>query len=153
MSLSKQAMVTLIEQEVKGLSNYLDSDDYNNACDDASRETGFLFPVAEGFQTLWVKTRAKRHIFFYLLSESAHKFKYEQINLQHRFDHYSLVIKGMDIEWIRVQEENALEFAGVSGVNVLGTKFDAGFAYEVQTGRDLTYRDGNVTVISPKETD
>lgn len=153
MSLSKQAMVTLIEKEVKGLTAYLDSDDYNNACDDASRETGFSYPVADGFATLWVKTRAKRHIFFYLLTESAHKFKYEAINLQHRFEHYRDIIKYMDEQWMIVQEENALELAGVSGVNVLGTKFDAGFAYESQTGRDLTYNEANRTVISPKETD
>ena len=79
MSLTKNQMMTLLEKEVKGLTSYLDSDDYSNACDDASRETGFTFPVADGFQTLWMKSRAKRHIFFYLLTESAHKFKYEQI--------------------------------------------------------------------------
>ena len=153
MSITKQQMGTLVEKEVKGLTSYLDSDDYNNACDDAARETGYSFPVADGFATLWVKSRAKRHIFFYLLTESAHKFKYEQINLQHRFEHYRDIIKYMDEQWAIAQEENALELAGVSGVNVLGTKFDAGFSYEPQTGRDTTYDDDNETIISPKETD
>jgi len=153
MSLSKQAMVTLIEQEVKGLTSYLDSTDYNNACDDASRETGFAFPVADGFSTLWVKSRAKRHIFFYLLTESAHKFKYEQINLQHRFDHYRDIIQYMDEQWAIAQEENAIELAGVSAVNALGTKIDAGFSYEPQTGRETTYNEDNVTILSPTEND
>ena len=153
MSLTKSQMATLLEQEVKGLTSYLDSDDYSNACDDASRETGFSYPVADGFQTLWVKSRAKRHIFFYLLTESAHKFKYEQINLQHRFEHYRDIIKYMDEQWVIAQEENALELAGVDAVNALGTKIDAGFAYETQTGRDRTYDDDNVTILSPKETD
>ena len=153
MSLSKQAMVTLIEQEVKGLTSYLDSTDYNNACDDASRETGFSYPVADGFATYWVKTRAKRHIFFYLMTESAHKFKYEQINLQHRFEHYREIIKYMDQQWTDAQEEFATELAGVSAINALGSKIDAGFAYESQTGRDMTYRDDNVSIISPAEND
>ena len=153
MSLAKNQMMTLLEKEVKGLTSYLDSDDYSNACDDASRETGFSFPVTDGFQTLWMKTRAKRHIFFYLLTESAHKFKYEQINLQHRFDHYNTIIKYMDDKYTEALEEFAIEFAGVSGVNALGTKIDAGFAYESQTGRDLTYREDNVPILSPKETD
>jgi hypothetical protein len=153
MSLTKNQMMTLLEKEVKGLTSYLDSDDYNNACDDASRETGFSYPVADGFQTLWMKSRAKRHIFFYLLTESAHKFKYEQINLQHRFEHYRDIIKYMDGQYEKAIEEFAFEFAGVSAVNALGTKIDAGFAYEPQTGRDRTYDDDNVTILSPKETD
>jgi hypothetical protein len=132
-------MITLLEKEVKGLTSYLDSDDYSNACDDASRETGFSYPVADGFQTLWMKSRAKRHIFFYLLTESAHKFKYEQINLQHRFEHYRDIIKYMDAEYEKALEEN--------------TKIDAGFAYEPQIGRDRTYDDDNVTILSPKDTD
>ena len=153
MSLNKQQMMTLLEKEVKGLTSYLDSDDYSNACDDASRETGFSYPVAEGFNTLWMKSRAKRHIFFYLLTESAHKFKYEQINLQHRFEHYREIIKYMDKQYAEALEEFAFEFAGVSAVNVLGTKIDAGFAYETQTGRDRTYDNDNLTILSPKETD
>jgi len=153
MSFTKSQMVSKLEQEVKGLTNYLDSDDYSNAVDDASRETGFSFPVTEGFQTLWVKTRAKRHLFFYLLTESAHKFKYEQINLQHRFDHYRNIVDYMDKQYAEALEEYALEFAGASGVNALGTKIDAWFSYEPQTGRDLTYSDENVTVLSPTEND
>jgi hypothetical protein len=153
MGLTKNQMMTLLEKEVKGLTNYLDSDDYSNACDDASRETGFLYPAATEFQTLWIKSRAKRHLFFYLLTESAHKFKYEQINLQHRFEHYRDIIKYMDEQYEKAIENFAFEFAGVSAVNALGTKIDAGFAYEPQTGRDLTYDDDNVTILTPKETD
>lgn len=153
MSATKQQMMTLLEQEVKGLTSYLDSQDFSNACDDAERETGFSFPVTTGFQTLWVKSRAKRHIFFYLLTEAAHKFKYEQINLQHRFAHYRSIIKDMDKEYALALEEHVFEFAGASAINMLGTKIDAGFAYEPQTGRNFTYDDANVTILSPKETD
>ena len=153
MSLTKSRMVTLLEQEVKGLTNYLDGNDYKNACDDATRETGFSFPVADGSQTLWVKTRAKRHLFFYLLSESAHKFKYEQINLQHRFDHYEKIIKFMDDAYEKAMDEFAYEFAGASAVNMLGSKIDAGFAYEPGTGRDLTYSADNEPLLAPKDTD
>jgi hypothetical protein len=153
MVLTKSQLMTKLEQEVKGLTSYLDSDDYSNASDDASRETGFSFPVSDGFQTYWIKTRAKRHLFFYLLSESAHKFKYEQINLQHRFEHYRDIIKYMDEQYALALEEYALEFAGATGINALGTKIDAGFAYEPQTGRDQTYDDDNVTILSPTEND
>lgn len=157
MSLTKDQMCVLLQQEVKGLIDYLVSDDYENACDDAIRETGFAFPVADGFATRWTKERAKRHIFFYLLTESAHKFKYEQINLQHRFGHYRNIIEYMDKRFDEARDENAIEFAmvefGVTRVNALGTKIDAGFQYEPQTGRETTYDDDNETILSPKDTD
>ncbi|RLI01786.1 hypothetical protein DRO30_03600, partial [Candidatus Bathyarchaeota archaeon] len=82
--MTKSELITLLEEEIKGLSSYLISSDYSNACDDASKETGWSFPVSGDFKIFWIKQRAKRHLFFYLLTESAHKFKFEQINLQHR---------------------------------------------------------------------
>ena len=151
--MTKAEMELQLEQEVKGLSTYLDPVDFANACSDAARETGFAFPTSTDFQTQWNKDRAKRHIFFYLLTESAHKFKYEQINLQHRFEHYRRLIRDMDYRYNAALEENYLEFAGVSEVNVFGTKIDAGFQYSPLTGRDTTYNDNNVTVLSPTEDD
>ena len=151
--MEQAAMELLLEQEVKGLTNYLDPDDFTNACNDAAMETGFAFPTGTDFQTFWNKTRAKRHLFFYLLTESAHKFKYEQINLQHRFEHYRSIIKTMDETYEKSKEDNYLEFSGASDVNVFGTKIDAGFQYDPVTGRDTTYDDDNVTVLSPTEND
>ena len=151
--MTQTELETLLEVEVKGLTGYLDSSDYSNACDDASRETGFAFPLATSFQIQWVKDRAKRHLFFYLLSESAHKFKYEQINLQHRFEHYRSLISDMDLRYEQAMEESYLEFSGASSVNVFGTKIDAGFQYEPLTGRETTYDDDNITILTPTETD
>ena len=150
--MNKAQMVSQLEEEVKGLTSYLDYSDYTNACDDASRETGFVFPASTDFQIRWLKDRAKRHIFFYLLSESAHKFKYEQINLQHRFEHYRSIVKDMDERYAVAQEEFYIEFSGASSVNVFGTKIDAGFQYG-RTGRDTTYDDDNVTILTPTEND
>jgi len=146
-------MELLVEGEVKGLSSYLDRVDFINACNDAAMETGFSFPTSTDFQTYWNKLRAKRHIFFYLLSESAHKFKYEQINLQHRFEHYRSLIKDMDVQYEAAKEEFYLEFSGASSVNIFGTKIDAGFQYDPLTGRDTTYKSDNVPVLTPTEDD
>ena len=150
--MTREEMASQLEEEVKGLTTYLDPADYYNACDDAARETGFSFPVSSDLQILWMKDRAKRHLFFYLLTESAHKFKYEQINLQHRFDHYLKIIDSMDEKYAIAKEENALEFAGASAVNMFGTKLDAGFQYS-STGRDTTYNLNNQVVLTPTEND
>ena len=151
--MTQDEMETLLEEEVKGLTNYLDCTDYTNAVDDAERETGFSLPVSTDFQVFWLKYRAKRHIFFYLLSESAHKFKYEQINLQHRFEHYRNIIQYMDEEYQTALEENPDQFAGVDSIHLFGTKIDAGFRYENVTGRDTTYDSDNRTLFNPSEND
>ena len=151
--MTRAEMESLIEEEVKGLTNYLDAPDYRNACNDAIRETGFSFDLSSDFQIQWVKERSKRHLFFYLLTESAHKFKYEQINLQHRFEHYRKIVRDMDWRYDKAKEEFYLEFSGASSVNVFGTKIDAGFQYDSLTGRDTTYDDANVTILTPTEND
>ncbi len=147
--MTQTEMEEKIEEEVKGLSTYLEGDDYTNACDDAARETGWSFPVTTSFKIRWMKDRAKRHLFFYLYTESAHKFKYEQINLQHRFLHYDKLIASMDKRYEEALESFPNEFAGVDSYELFGTKVDAGFAYDPMTGKDVTYNDDIKVVFSP----
>ena len=163
MSLTKVQVVELLKEEVKGLTSYLVDDDYSNAIDDTIRETGWSDPFTGNFQELWIKNRSKRHLFFSLLSESAHKFKIKQINLQHRFEHYYDLIfddkRGLDADWEKAKEEHPEEFLGAllpSGAEVqdmFGAKVDAGFQYEPQTGKDTTYTDDNQVCFSPSEDD
>lgn len=147
--MTQTEMEEKLEEEVKGLSTYLEGDDYTNACNDAARETDWSFPVTTNFKILWMKNRAKRHLFFYLYSESAHKFKYEQINLNQRFDHYDKIIKRMDEDFAAALEANPEEFAGAEAYELFGTKSDAGFQYDPITGKDITYNDDNKVVFTP----
>jgi len=161
-ALTKDQVIDLLKEEVKGLTSYLVDIDYSNAVDNVSRETGWSSPFSGNFQELWIKNRAKRHLFFYLLSESAHKFKIKQINLQHRFEHYYDLIYGkggLDAEWEKAKEDHPEEFLddflpdGVGVENYFGTKVDAGFQYEPQTGKDTTYTTDNEVCFSPSEDD
>ena len=142
-------MCSLLEEEVKGLTAYLDAPDYDHACDDASRETGWAFPVSGDFKIYWMKSRAKRHLFFYLLSESAHKYKIKQINLHQRFEHYDKLIERMDNYFTDVQELRPDEFADVEALNLFGTVVSAGFQYDPQTGIDTTYSEDNIVIHTP----
>ncbi|MCK5862449.1 MAG: hypothetical protein KAH38_08180 [Candidatus Hydrogenedentes bacterium] len=155
--MTSAALIVLLTQEMKGLSNYLEDVDYTNAVSDALRETGWSFDLSNGFQEYWAKQRAKRHLFFYLMSESAHKFKYEQINLQHRFDHYSSLIATMDDLFKEALEEHPEEFLDALGLGdsntlagIMGTKVDAGFQYN-GAGEDTTYDAENVVQHFPNE--
>jgi len=152
--MDRDDLTELLQSEVRGLNRYLTTVDYENAADDASRETAWAFPVSSGFRTYWIKQRAKRHLFFYLMSESAHKFKYEQINLQHRFDHYSKVIEYMDTQFGLAIEEHPDEFTDLLGygddvVGIMGTQIAAGFRYS-PAGRDITYEEKSIVDFYPK---
>lgn len=151
--MTRDELLIKIKQEVKGLATYLDKVDYENAVNDASRETGWSYPVSGDFKDYWIKQRAKRALYEYLLTESAHKFKYEQINLQHRFEHYSKLIKRMDEDFEKIQDARPDQFADVSASKLFGTKLDAGFSYSPQTGQDTTYSDAQRVEFGPKESE
>lgn len=150
--MTKQELILKLEKEVKGLHQYLVKEDYENAADDAINEFELSFPVSEQLLVYWVKRRAKRHLFFYLLTESAHKFKFEQINLQHRFDHYSKIVELEDKSFSEFMEERPDLFAGVDSFKMFGTKVDAGFAYD-SIGRDITYDKDQLVEFTPKVSD
>ena len=102
---------------------------------------------------MWIKLRAKRALFYYLLTESAHKFKIKQINLQHRFEHYAVILQDMDKAWYFAKTEHPEEFLnGLNPAHLFGTKIDAGFSTDL-VGNDTTYTDANVVDFAPKEND
>lgn len=148
--MDKNDFVTLLEKEVKGLTSALDTEDYRNAMDDAVRETGYSLPATNSTMIYWLKTRAKRHLFFYLMTESAHKFKVKQYSLNQRFDHYRSTIEYMDLKWKEYLEEGEALIVE-DAIGALGTKIDAGFQYESQTGRETTYDSENIVIHSPQE--
>lgn len=149
--MTQDDLLDLLPTEMRGLSRYLATEDYENAVNDASNETGWTFPIAgteakqTGTMEFWIKSRAKRHLFFYLMSESAHKFKYDVISLNQRFDHYNILINNMDKSWEKFVEENPELFIS-DAAGWFGTKIDAGFAYD-ETGEDITY-DPDIPVMS-----
>jgi len=151
--MTRDELIMKLQQEVKGLTSYLATPDYENAVDDALRDTGWSLPNSTVFKIQWMKDRAKRHLFFYLQTESAHKFKFEQINLQQRFQHYTILIKTMDEDFEKAKLENVHEFAGVDSFKIFGTQVEPGFAYEPETGRDVTYDDDQEVLFGPNEND
>lgn len=141
-----------LREELKSLASNFDNDDYVNAIGDAKRDTGFSTFTTD-FQIKWIKERAKRHLFFYLYSVAASKFKYKQVNLQHRFEHYGKIIDSLDKQFEKVLEEEPHLFVGASVFELFGSKIDAGFASEPQTGRDITYDGDQRVIVTPSDSD
>ena len=149
--MTETELKALLAEELKGLSSKFVTADYNNAVDAAERDTGWTLPVTTDFKVKWIIQRAKRHLYSFRRDESADKFKYKQVSLNQRFDNFFKLIKDMDEDFEKAQEEYAFEFAGVDALHTFGTKVDAGFAYEPQTGRDFTYDEDQDVIITPDE--
>jgi beta-galactosidase GanA len=148
--MDEAGIIELIEQEVKSLSTYLDPEDYINALNDAFRETGWSCPASVSFQIHWLKMRAKRHIFFYLATESARKFKAKQFSLHQKFEHYMVIIEFMDKEFEKAKEEFPNQFTDANLEELLGSKIDAGFAYD-KFGNEITYDVNQEVIITPSD--
>jgi hypothetical protein len=147
--MTKDELVILVRQEMKGLSTQFEEEDYINAVEDALRDTGWTLPETNATKLKWIKDRTKRHLFFMMVTVSAHKFKFKQYNLQNRFEHYFKLIEKMDEAWSIFQTEELLTLEGAGG---FGTKIAAGFSYD-EFGRDTTYGSENVVTINPSDSD
>jgi len=146
--MTKEELIEIVSQEVKGLKDKLDSNDHDNAVSNAQRETGWVLPQTADFRVQWIKERTKRWLIYFLQVESASKFKFEGINLQQRFENYSNLLKMMDEQFQTALDENPGEFAGVDSFRMFGTKIDAGFQYD-DIGNDTTYDDSNTVIVEP----
>jgi hypothetical protein len=159
MSLTETQCKDQVESEIGELKTRITlPDDIDNAVALAASETGWTFPLSTTLKDYWIKNRSKRHIFAMLCGESAYKFKFKQINLQNRFEHFRQLVRMMDQEWNTFKKENPFaiapseEFNGISKTHIFGTVIDAGFNYD-DYGQDVTYDDGNLVVIAPTDSD
>lgn len=138
--MTQQDVIDAVTTEVKALANFLTDDDYSRAAIKASQETGWSFPVsdASNFRCFWMVERTKRHLISFLLTESASKFKYKQINLDQRFDQYKKMLVLMDEQFKDAQQESPFEFTNANATSMFGTYVEGGFSYDF-TGNDTTY--------------
>ena len=151
--MTKQEMIDLVEIEIKSLAANFEYEDYMAAADDAVRDTNFTFPTSVAFQIKWLKERVKRHLFFMLYTERAHKFKVNQISLHQRFDHYGKLIWSLDQKFEKILEEEIYQFAGVNPTQAFAHQIGPGFAYDKNTGEDITYQQSNRVPIKPSDTE
>jgi len=130
-----------------------DGTDWDDALDEAERETGWSFPVTDNEQIKWLKRRATRHLFHYMVLRNAHKFRYEGIQLQQRFEHYQALVRQEDRDFEKFKDERPDLFAGVEAYELFGTQIAAGFQYQEHTGIDTTYLNSNQVIMNPSEED
>lgn len=101
--------------ELGSLASKVAVDAFESASDKVIDEVQWAYPITDPFKSYWFLERGKRHLIQIFLIESAHKFKYKQIHLNQRFDHYLLLIKKMDEDFLRAIEENPEVFPTPAG--------------------------------------
>lgn len=126
----------LVEYAIGDASTILSSEEIESALSRALNELACTLPVNNKVIEFWLVERGQRHCIDILRSTSAHKFRYKQINLSHRFEHYHAMIESMDKRFLESLEEIALAGAGGNFFLYIGSGFNYG-----HLGEDLTYLD------------
>jgi len=148
--MTKDELIVIVTRELKGLADEFDADNFSDAADEATRDTGWAFPVATAFRVLWMKKRTKRYLYEMKRDDTAEDFHAKNYRMNQKFEHYRLMIKDADEEFSRIQESYPEEFVDVDSYKMFGTKIDAGFAYD-DIGTDVTYHDDQLVAFDPTE--
>ena len=135
--------VEFIELELSATGTKLSSEELDQAAAKAMLELRWVYPISDSFKRYWAIERGKRHALYILLMIAAHKFKYKQINLNQRFDHYYQLIKTMDAEFAKVIDDYPSVFPGV--------ETEHGFTHYIPSGfeNDFMGKDASTDDIVP----
>jgi hypothetical protein len=109
---SVDAAIEVLKPKFGVTADSLLDDAYADAINSALRELGWSIPVDHPLKEHWVLERAVRHAIFILMLEAARKFRYKQIHLQNRFEHYSTILKMLDSQYEEAKKANPELFAG-----------------------------------------
>lgn len=108
--MNKSDVVSALQVSLKDIIDLFEESELEQAVDIASWETGWSLPVTKNFRCYWMLERAKRACISMMCFATAHKFKFKQINLNQRFDHYHAMLKEMDKQFAAAKQENPAEF-------------------------------------------
>ncbi len=110
-------------------SKLLNEDAKLLAVSQALTELKYTYPLDKPMEQLWAIKRGMRHALDILRVESAHRFKYKQLSLNHRFNHYNELIGTLDKEF----EDSFPELSGY----MHSFYIESGFVYD-RFGNDVT---------------
>ena len=138
MALTTEEQLVSFVKDVMGASYAkVSNDGFKRAVSQAKAELHWDFPLTDAFKEFWMVERTKRFVTYILLFESAHKFQYKKISLQHRFAHYMQLLTMMDQQFKEALEDNPDIFDTGTWSN-LTFYLTNGFQYDTD-GEDLTY--------------
>lgn len=131
-------IITLVQIQLSSSASIISTEGYESALDTAVAELGWSIDTTNPTRIQWLVKRTLRHSLFILWVASAQKFKYKQVNLQQRFEHYQKLIDVMDAQFDKAVSNDLGLFSNVDTYKQFGTAVGAGFVYD-SIGRDMTY--------------
>ena len=99
-------LVSIIQKLMGASYNTVSDEGFEQACRQALAELEWSLPCTDSKKGYWITERARRHVIYVLLVESAHKFRFKEIHLHNRFKHYHALIQMMDDQIANAIEDN-----------------------------------------------
>jgi hypothetical protein len=126
----------VLQRALSSLADSMGTGELEFAASQSMYELGWSYPLSHGKKIFWAVQRAKRHALDFLRSVAASKFRYKQIYLNQRFEHYNVLIDQWDKEFKEALETEAILLdSDVS--KMFGTYVTNGFIYD-QHGNDIS---------------
>lgn len=117
-------------------SELIGAEGYEFAVSQALNELGWSFPV-DGKKAYWAVQRTKRHCLDILRTQSAHKFRYKDLSLNHRFNHYNAMIEDLDKKFEKALDTDPDLLDVADMFKVFGTYVENGIVVD-QYGNDIS---------------
>jgi len=125
-----------LESAMGTSSSLLEPVAYDFIMSQALNELGWKLPVEDSKKSFWCIQRGRRHALDLLRIEAAHKFKYKQIHLGQRFEHYHAMIMELDNAFNEARKTDPA-LADLEPEIMFGLYVENGFVYD-QFGNDVT---------------
>ena len=126
-----------IEGSLGASAAFLSVENFEFAATQALSELGWSYPIDKPKQEYWSIQRGKRHALDILRVQSAHRFQFKQLSLQHRFRHYNELIQQMDQDFQKALDSGDPDLMSVSPEGMFGLSVGNGFVYD-QYGNDVS---------------
>ncbi len=130
-------VIDFVKSGMGDTSSAVSDSGFTNAVTQALRELHWVLPMNNPQKEYWIIERSKRYVIYTLLIDSAHKFQFKKMYLQHRFQHYIQLIKIMDDNFSKSLEDDPTLF-DVGIYPNLTFYITNGFEYN-DLGEDLSY--------------
>ena len=140
MSIPDQAALIVDVKDLMGDSfDKVTDPGFVQAATQTELELRWDYPIIVVPKQYWQIERCRRHTIYILMVESAHKFQYRLIHLEHRFKNYIQLIKDMDAAFYKAIEEDPDDIFEdlASSYSDFSYLITSGFIYD-SLGRDVS---------------
>ncbi len=122
----------LVDGTLKDYSSELEDEYYDEGILETFVElSAWKLPTTDSFQILWFIKRAKRHVLNVVLANYSRKFKYDKVNLQHRFANLKVLLEMEDKKFAETYENNISKFGNIDITNEFGDYAGSGIYHDI----------------------